>query len=223
MDRRFSLDHHLQSQIVQQLMMQGEQTFSELKPAGIENSLFMYHMRKLITRGIAEKAANGFQLTPHGARWANKTGSALHQIELPRPRVQLIVLMGETMLIAERTEHLAKHMNRYMLPGTFHRFGETSRQTAERICSRLGLTLTSSCVGRTEIILPAKQLHTIVDLYTAAAPRPDYMFDDADNLLHIRFMPVDTVLAMTDDEANALPQIVKAFVAKTAYKDAYLL
>ncbi len=223
MDRHFSLDHHLQSQIVQQLMAQGEQNFSQLKPIGIENSLFMYHTRKLITRGIVEKTAKGFQLTAEGARWANKTDAALYQIELPRPRVQLIVIESGNILIAERTEHLARHMNRYMLPGTFRRFGETSQQTADRICNRTGLTLTSGCVGHTEIIVPEKQLHTIVDLYTAAAPRPDYTLEDTDNLLQIRFMPISSVLEMTVDDANALPQILKALQDSKPLLPAYLL
>lgn len=221
MDRRFSLDHHLQSQIVQLLMMHGEQAFSQLKPAGIENSLFMYHMRKLISRGIAEKTASGFRLTPDGARWANKTGAALRIAELPRPMVQLIIIQENHILLSERIDHMASDLNRYMLPGTLHRFDEASSAAAERAAAKFGLTITSGCIGHTEIIIKERQHHALIDFYTATTPNIDYAFND--DLFQLRFVPLETVLAMTTDEANALPQIVKAFVAKTAYKDAYLL
>ena len=221
MAQPLSIDHHLQSHIVRQLMTHGEQSFSALKPADVENSLFMYHTRKLIARGIIEKTENGFQLTAQGARWANKTEATIHIAELPRPMIQLIVIQDDCILLSERIDHMAKHLNRYMLPGTRHHFGETSQTGAERIATKLGLALTSGCVGHTEVIIPSRQLHTIIDFYTAAAPDLAYTFDD--DLLQLRFVPIATVLAMPASEANALPQLLKAFINNLPFKQTYVL
>lgn len=218
---QFHLDHHLQSQVVQQLVHHGEQSFSQLKPDGVENSLFMYHMRKLIARGIVAKTAGGFALTAEGARWANKTEANIRVAELPRPMAQLIIIRDGHILLSERVDHMAKHLNRYMLPGTRHRFGETSRASAERIATKLGLTLTSDCVGHTEVIIPSRQLHTIIDFYTATAPDLAYTFDD--DLLQLHFIPIATVLTMPASEANALPQLLKAFIGNHPFEQTYLL
>lgn len=209
----FHLDHHLQSHIVRQLMAHGEQNFSALRPAEIENSLFMYHTRKLIARGIIEKTENGFQLTARGARWANKTGAHLHTQQLPRPMVQLLVLQNGQVLVSERADHLATHLNRYMLPGTLHRFGETSQQAAERAAAKFGLTLTSRCIGHTETILPEQQHHSIIDIYAAMTPSTDYTYTD--DLFAVYFKPIDEVLAVSSaEEANAsLPKILRHYLA----------
>lgn len=220
MNRHFSLDHHLQSQIVQRLMAHGEQSFSELKPASIENSLFMYHMRKLTSHGIVEKSVHGFRLTSAGARWANKTGAALQVAELPRPMVQLIVIHDNHILLSERIDHMASDLNRYMLPGTLHRFGETSSTAAERVATKFGLKITSNCIGHTEVIIP-EQHHSLVDFYTATAPSLEYTFND--DLFQLRFVPITTVLALPANEANALAQIITAYLSNTPYKPAYLL
>ncbi|MGE5299261.1 MAG: NUDIX hydrolase [Acidobacteriota bacterium] len=210
MAQPFSIDHHLQSHVVRQLMAHGEQSFSALKPADVENSLFMYHMRKLIARGIVAKTPNGFQLTPEGARWANRSGAYVRPPELPRPMVQLLVVKDGHVLLSERVSHMATHINRYMLPGGLHRFGETSQASAERIAKKLGLTLTSACIGRTELIILENQHHSIVDLYTATAASLDYTFDD--DMFRLRFIPVDDVLAMSPSTANTLPQIIQQYL-----------
>lgn len=206
MPPQFHLDHHLQSQIVQQLVSCGEQSFSQLKPDDIENSLFMYHMRKLLTRGIAAKTASGFALTAEGARWANKTGAHLHTPQLPRPMVQLLVVQDGQVLISERADHMAAHLNRYMLPGTLHRFGETSRQAAERAATKFGLTLASECIDHTEVIIPEKQHHSIVDIYAATAPSIAYTFKD--DLFMLRFVPLSLVLSLPTSTANELAEII---------------
>jgi ADP-ribose pyrophosphatase YjhB (NUDIX family) len=63
------LDHHLQRSIVYKLALSEGLRFSELKPDGIENKLFDYHLKKVISAGIAEKNTEGiYQLTPAGRR-----------------------------------------------------------------------------------------------------------------------------------------------------------
>lgn len=202
-------------------MAHGEQSFSELKPIATENSLFMYHMRKLISRGIVEKSEHGFRLTPAGARWANKTGATLQIAELPRPMVQLIVIQDNHILLSERIDHMAGDLNRYMLPGTLHRFGEASSTAAERAAAKFGLEITSNCIGHTEVIIQERQHHSLIDFYAATSPSIDYTFYD--DLFQLRFVPISTAITLPASEANVLPRLLKAFLNNVPFEQAYLL
>lgn len=206
----FHTDHHLQSRILEALHRHGVQSFSELKPDDVENSLFMYHMRKLISRGIVEKAVDGYRLTPAGARWVNQTDIYQRIAKQPRTLVELIVIHEDHVLISERVDHMAGHLNRYMLPGGLHRFGETSVSSAERIAAKFGLKLAGTRVGQTETIITNKQHHSIADVYSAVAPSLDYSFND--ELFTVRFIPIDEVLAMSSEDATVLPQITALYL-----------
>lgn len=209
----FHTDHHLQSRILEALHLHGVQSFSELKPDDVENSLFMYHMHKLISRGIVEKSIDGFRLTPSGARWVNQTDMFQRIAQQPRVLVELIVIQENQILISERVDHMAEHLNRYMLPGGLHRFGETSAESAERIAAKFGLELAGDKVGQAEIIIADKQFHGMVDFYPATAPNLDHTFDD--DLFTVRFMPIEDVLSLSADDANALPQLVTLYLEGT--------
>lgn len=63
------LDHHLQRSIVYKLALSEGQRFSDLKPDSIENKLFDYHLKKVISAGLVEKASDGlYRLTSQGRR-----------------------------------------------------------------------------------------------------------------------------------------------------------
>lgn len=206
----FHTDHVIQGKIIDSLHCNGTQTFSELKPSDVENSLFMYHMRKLLARKIVEKSVDGFRLTPAGARWVNQTDEYQRIVHTPRLLVQLIVIKDDHVLISERVDHMAQHLNRYMLPGGIHRFGETTDACAERVARKFSLESTPTRVGQVEIIIGKKQHHSVVDIYSAPAPSLTYEFDD--ELFVVRFMPIADVLSMKQDEANVLPNIVRLII-----------
>lgn len=63
------LDHHLQRNIVYRLAFSEGLRFSELKPDEVENKLFAYHLKKVVTAGFVEKDEQGlYRLTPEGRR-----------------------------------------------------------------------------------------------------------------------------------------------------------
>lgn len=217
----FHTDHHLQSRILDVLHRHGVQSFSELKPDEIENSLFMYHMRKVMTRGIVEKTVDGYRLTPAGARWVNQTDIYQRAVQLPRPMVQLLVVQDGHVIVSQRAEHMAEHMNTYMLPGGLHRFGETSQQSAERIADKFGLTLTGERLAQIEVIVRDTLSHTLVDIYLASAPGLDYVFDD--DLYTVKFMPIEEVQTLLPDEANMLPKILESYLGGISPQDSYVM
>lgn len=63
------LDHYLQREIVYQLAHTTSLRFSELQPAGIENKLFSYHLKKVMAAGLVSKnVAGAYELTAEGKR-----------------------------------------------------------------------------------------------------------------------------------------------------------
>ena len=65
----YMLDHHLQKNIVYTLAFSDGMRFGELKPVGLENKLFDYHLKKVMKAGFVEKTADGmYRLTSEGKR-----------------------------------------------------------------------------------------------------------------------------------------------------------
>jgi len=63
------LEHHIQKTIVYALALTPSARFGELKPDGIENKLFDYHLKKVIASGLVEKTESGeYALTSLGRR-----------------------------------------------------------------------------------------------------------------------------------------------------------
>lgn len=67
------LDHHIQRSLVYKLALSSGLRFSELKPEGIENKLFDYHLKKVMNEGLVEKTSEGlYQLTHKGRRTGSR-------------------------------------------------------------------------------------------------------------------------------------------------------
>lgn len=63
------LEHHIQKNIVYALALAPGYRFSELKPDGMENKLFDYHLKKVVSAGYVEKSEDGtYVLTSKGRR-----------------------------------------------------------------------------------------------------------------------------------------------------------
>jgi hypothetical protein len=130
------IDHFLQADVINKLVAaEGPIRFIDLKQDGIENSLFMYHVNKLINRGLVAKTDSGFKLTLKGARWANYAGT-FHDFSIttPRPLVQFIIQHSDdNTLLAVRRGQLREQLNDYPLPGNTYRYGLTLEENATAI------------------------------------------------------------------------------------------
>jgi hypothetical protein len=63
------LEHHLQKSIVYSLAFSNGSRFSELKPDDLENKLFDYHLKAVVSGGYVEKGEDGlYRLTTEGRR-----------------------------------------------------------------------------------------------------------------------------------------------------------
>lgn len=132
------IDHFLQAEIIQQLVSSDEPLrFSELKEDGIDNSLFMYHAKKLEDRGLIERAAGRFHLTTKGARWANYAGQNFNTSPAPRLLVQCIIRSGDLVLLGSRTGVMKELLNEHLLPGRKHDYGIPAQDVAEDLLKDL--------------------------------------------------------------------------------------
>jgi len=183
------VDHYLQLDILRQLARStGPVRFSELKEDGIENSLFMYHLNKLIRRGVVEKHDDkGFALTPKGADWINTTGITSLELKLlPRPLVQFVIRHETKLLLSVRNGQLGEHLNKYLLPGGLHKYGLTADETASQLLRNFypSLEATPVFTSLAEMIV-TKGEHThhaishifSVDLPHETLPASDELFD----------------------------------------------
>jgi hypothetical protein len=172
------IDHFLQADILNKLASADEPVrFSDLKQYGIENSLFMYHTNKLISRGLVDKTDAGFTLTLKGVRWANHAGT-FHDFSIttPRPLVQFVIQdsMGNT-LLAVRKGQLRKQLNDYLLPGNIYQYGLTLEENATAILGQIFA----------ETSLPPADLLTIAD--SIHQSEDDFVHHVISHILHVRF------------------------------------
>ncbi|HMT19060.1 MAG TPA: hypothetical protein PKD20_01940 [Candidatus Saccharibacteria bacterium] len=136
------VDHYIQSEIVSQLYKTTELSFSVLKAGDIENSLFMYHMKKLIDRGVVQKTEDGFKLTTKGIRWVNFVGpSTLQPKPLPRLLINFILTDSDKkqILLSRRKGPASKVLNEYLLPGGLYPYGLTKLDAAKHVLAELKL------------------------------------------------------------------------------------
>jgi ADP-ribose pyrophosphatase YjhB (NUDIX family) len=137
---RMYVDHYLQTAILSRLSDADRPLrFSELKEDGIENSLFMYHANKLITRRAITKDDDGFRLTPNGARWINSISRDMMRAQpIVKPLIQLVVRDSDgNILLSTRKGQLKELLNDYMLPGGLHKNGASADENATRIAQML--------------------------------------------------------------------------------------
>lgn len=209
------VDHFLQAQIIQQLALSKQPLrFSKLKEDGIENSLFMYHANKLISRGLIEKHQDGFQLTTKGARWSNNASpNLLNRESLPKLLVQCIIKAKDSVLIANRTGTMKELLNEYMLPGDLHRFGQTAAESINFFLEELF----SETINKPYFVTSAEVIithddefvhHTISHIFSLLLP--DQYEPKNSEKFEYRWMDIDSV--KKDNPRFANSQIVPTII-----------
>ncbi len=141
------LDHVIQVEIAKELAQSDTPlSFTQLKPQGMENSLFMYHARKLLSRAIIEKVANGYALTREGAVWLNEFGISIQTTRnSPRALISLVVQSTDgRYLISTRSGQMNRHLNSYLLPGTQLKKGKPIDDQITFVLNAYGLSTDES-------------------------------------------------------------------------------
>lgn len=138
------LDHYIQRNIVYRLAFTPGLRFGELKPDELENKLFTYHLKKVMSIGFVKKSEDGqYELTPEGRR----VGAYIFEKQLffaaNRPESVLFLIIrrktDDAWLLYKRTVHplLGRVGFMHALPS----ITETCEAAAARTClEKTGLT-----------------------------------------------------------------------------------
>lgn len=113
-----NIDHRIQLSLIQELAKSEKSVkYNNLKEDGMENSLFSYHLKKLIDRRMVQKDDEGYTLTVEGARWLNDNGVTLRSKDAPRVVVALVIQNEDgNYLVGQRTGQFKETINDYILP-----------------------------------------------------------------------------------------------------------
>lgn len=200
-------EHHIQDKIIASLVG-GERRFSELVPKGMENSLFMYHMRKLAQQGIVEKDDQIYRLTLKGAQLYNARHHLDKPLNYPRALIQFLVVQDDNLLLSRRTTAIAKQLNEYMLPGGLHFFLAPSRTAANNVARSRGLAI-GEFVGTLETIAAHRSYHGLIDIYRAEVAREKKQ----DSEFELIWLPLADVAAMDFERAGSAPFIAQRLLS----------
>jgi ADP-ribose pyrophosphatase YjhB (NUDIX family) len=134
--------HRLQQHILQQLILNPQLRYADIKPREVEGNLFMYHLKQLIGEGLVEKCENGkYRLTPKGMAYVDKLSLASLTPRV-QPRIVTLIAVedgsGQWLLYRRKRQPL---INTIGFPyGKIH-LGETVHKAAEReLLEKTGLT-----------------------------------------------------------------------------------
>lgn len=143
------IEHHIQRTILQALSVHA-QRFTELKPDGMDNGAFVYHLRQLEAAGYVQKVADRYELSSTGLAYVNSLSSVTKR---PRqqPKLVAIIMMrhGDNLLLAYRKQAPSRHT--WMLPSGKQHFGETPEAHIQRELSQLGIAASPRFRGVADI------------------------------------------------------------------------
>lgn len=127
------IEHTVQRDILVRLTQAKTLRFSELKPDGLENNAFMYHLRELIkAKYVTQTDDKAYTLTAAGLSYIDSLSLTNR---LPRRQPKLIVILAlknkaGQYLLAKRL--VQPTIDTWMLPSGKRHFGETPQEHAER-------------------------------------------------------------------------------------------
>jgi len=135
--------HEIQYHIIDQLLRNKSQRFSELKIKNLESSLFQYHLKYLIKQGLVEKTSDGkYQLSPGGIYFVDRL-SLTNKTPRPQPKLTTIVVLrnsrGEFLLYQE---HRQPYIDTWRFPsGKIHENERLADAAAREIREKFGMEI----------------------------------------------------------------------------------
>ncbi len=126
--------HYIQRDILRQLARtaNNERSFGELKPSGIENNLFSYHLKQLVNDGLVIWRQNQYRLSADGVRYVGAV-SRTNLDMLPQPKLFcLLLLQNDAGEFALHRRHAQPFVGSYTFPGGIVFFGETAQEVVNR-------------------------------------------------------------------------------------------
>lgn len=142
------LTHHIQRHIVRTLSHHNSLSFSELRPGGIENKLFDYHLKATIREGFVEKVDNGYRLTLAGQKLWRRMSETHTQIAERALSVLYLIVKDQARgwLLYRRRTHPHQGKVAFM-HGTPLAGVEVTKRASSELEQKTGLRGSFSVVG----------------------------------------------------------------------------
>jgi len=144
------LDHHLQRGIVYRLALEDNLRFSDLRPDTVDNKLFTYHLKKVVSAGYVYKGEEGrYQLTAEGRRLGIRVLSDFQTLADRAHSVLFLVIRregdGAWMLYKRKIQPLVHRVGfMHCTPNAEESILQTARVTCKQ---RTGLDCTFTSLG----------------------------------------------------------------------------
>ncbi len=145
------LDHHLQRSIVYQLAFEEQVRFSDLKPDGLDNKVFSYHLKKTLDTGLVAKGEDGtYSLTPAGRRFSTGARDKSQALIVERAHSVLFLVIRRqsdgAWLLYERKTHPMRGYKGFIHANPIA--GTSVEESARtQILDRTGLSGTFTALG----------------------------------------------------------------------------
>lgn len=112
------VQHHIQRHIMHVLGQNEWVRYSDMRPEGVESSLYSYHLRELMKTGLIEKVAGkGYRLSPKGMRYSDKVSLATMRPSVqPKIILKLVLDDGKGNVLVYR-KMLQPFVGKWNLPG----------------------------------------------------------------------------------------------------------
>ena len=148
------IEHHIQLDILKRLARNDTLRFSELKPDGMENNAFMYHLTQMQKMKYVEKTEAGYQLTTSGKTYST-TLSRLTGRPRQQPRAMCLIALfnakGNVLLAKRKEQPMIGAWT--LLTGKQH-FGElTETHVAREVLEQIGAVLEVERRGFVDIMM----------------------------------------------------------------------
>ncbi len=174
--------HPYERYILQVLTKEGEARYRDLKPAGAESNLFIYHLKQLIKKAFIEKVAKGYALTPAGKRYVDTLSLATVE---PRKQPKIVTVIictnqkGEHLVFTRKREPF-RGMKGFPY-GKIH-LGEELLSAAKReLAEKCGLTASLERKGEYYLTISKKgEMLTSMFCHVFVAKNPKGKLRDSD-------------------------------------------
>lgn len=215
------VEHFIQRDILRKLSRTGQTSFSALQPQGIENGVFAYHLKTLVTRGLVVHHKDRYALSIEGLRYVAQVTRTNLDIQ-PQPKLFGLLIIenekGEYVLHRRAAEPF---LGRYTFPGGVLFFDETPKELAARqLLEKIGVEIVVENRGMASLRLGEND-HTLSHTYAHLF----YGMTDSSTQLRAkdaRFTP-EWVHVHGLSKAELLPDVLDILDAIQRSKDYFFL
>lgn len=215
------VEHFIQRDILRKLSRRGELSFSALQPQGIENGVFAYHLKALVTCNLVAHRHSGYVLTQEGLRYVAQVTRTNLDIQ-PQPKLFGLLIIenekGEYILHRRAAEPF---LGRYTFPGGVLFFDETPEELAARqLLEKVGVDIKVENRGMASLRLGKKG-------YTLSHSYAHLLYGRADSSLRLhakdsRFAP-EWLKVSSLPKVELLPDVLDILNAVRQHEDYFFL